>query len=125
MLINLTNHPSSTWSEKQLAAAHEQYGEIKDIPFPVIDPTLGKKEVFDLAADYSIKISDIHVDLSEAEKKRFAVHIQGEHTFVFQLVNKLKKHQVICLASTTRRIKKDLGNGQSRQQFEFVQFREY
>lgn len=125
MLINLTNHPSESWSEKQRAAAHEQYGEIKDIPFPDIDPTIGKKEVFDIAADYFIKISHIYGDLPEAEKERFAVHVQGEHTFVYNLIEHLGILNFTCIASTSRRIKKDLGNGQSRQHFEFVRFREY
>ena len=125
MLINLTNHPSASWSEKQLAAAHEQYGEIKDIPFPDIDPTLGKQEVFDMAADYFLKISHIHADLPEAEKENFAIHVQGEHTFVHNLIEHVEILNFTCVASTTRRIKKDLGNGQSHQQFEFVRFREY
>ena len=125
MLINLTNHPSASWSEKQLAAAHEQYGEIKDIPFPYIDPTLGKKEVFDMAADYFIKISHIYGGLSETEKENFAIHVQGEHTFVHNLIEHVEILNFTCVASTTRRVKKDLGNGHSRQLFEFVRFREY
>ena len=38
MFINLTNHPSATWSEEQLKAAR-QYGEIVDLHFPIIEPT--------------------------------------------------------------------------------------
>lgn len=125
MLINLTNHPSTSWSEQQRVAALEKYGEIKDIPFPDIDPVLGKKEVVDLAAGYFLKISKIYSELPQEEKKRFAIHVQGEHTFVHHLLKQAEKLNLTCIASTTRRIKKDLGNGQSLQQFEFVRFREY
>ena len=44
MFINHTNHPSQYWSDEQLTAAH-QYGEVVDIPFPLIDPTLSSNEI--------------------------------------------------------------------------------
>ena len=44
MFINHTNHPSQYWSDEQLAAAH-QYGEVVDIPFPLIDPALHSDEI--------------------------------------------------------------------------------
>ena len=33
VFVNFTNHPSETWEEKQIEAAH-QYGKIVDLPFP-------------------------------------------------------------------------------------------
>ena len=41
MFINLTNHSSTNWSKKQRKAA-EVYGQIIDMPFPVIQPTFPK-----------------------------------------------------------------------------------
>ncbi|MDZ7879495.1 MAG: hypothetical protein U5L45_17595 [Saprospiraceae bacterium] len=33
MLLNLSNHPSVSWTKQQFDAAVEQYGSIKDVPF--------------------------------------------------------------------------------------------
>ena len=36
-MINFTNHPYDMWDEKQKKAA-SIYGDIKEIPFPPVDP---------------------------------------------------------------------------------------
>ncbi len=36
MLINLSNHPLSNWSEKQRQAAEQQFGQIVNLPFPTV-----------------------------------------------------------------------------------------
>ena len=38
MFINLTNHPSSEWSEEQLNAARQYSDHIMDLKFPNIEP---------------------------------------------------------------------------------------
>ena len=55
ILINLSNHPSHLWSNVQLDTAKD-IGEIRDIPFPMVDEDADKKVVFDLAEQN--KISD-------------------------------------------------------------------
>ena len=62
MLINLTNHPSVRWSDKQKAAA-KVYGEIVDMPFPVIDEAGDEKYIATLADEYLNKI----VNLSDTQ----------------------------------------------------------
>ncbi len=42
--INLSNHPSATWSEEQLSAA-SKYGKIIDINFPNITPEMSDIEI--------------------------------------------------------------------------------
>ena len=42
--INLSNHPSDKWDEKQMEAA-KQYGEVMDIPFPSIPAQADENEV--------------------------------------------------------------------------------
>ena len=39
IFINCSNHPSRYWSREQIEAA-EQYGEVVDIRFPIVDPEM-------------------------------------------------------------------------------------
>jgi len=127
MLINLSNHPSTKWDEKQKQSAIEEYGWIEDIPFPAIDPAAAKDEVAELAQKYlreclkKFELANIPV-AQQAHNE--AVHIQGEFTFVYHLVNLLKKEDIKCVASTTERIVEENDN-KKIVSFKFVQFREY
>ena len=57
MLINLSNHPSSNWGEKQKQSAIAQYNEIVDIPFPQIAPAATIEDVLELAEEYAELLS--------------------------------------------------------------------
>ena len=84
MLINISNHASSKWNEKQLAAASE-YGEIKDIPFPAIDP-FGSSEYMDnLGQEYYNRILEFADPV---------VMLQGEFVFTFRLANWQKRREL-------------------------------
>lgn len=115
MLLNLTNHPSSQWSEKQYNHALELYKEVIDLPFPQILPSLGSSAFDFLVNEYEQKIRQINP---------LAVHIMGEMTFSFSLVQRLKAIGILCIASTTERITEQIGNTKTSR-FEFVQFRSY
>lgn len=117
MFINITNHPSSLWEEVQLNEA-KKYGEIIDIPFPVIDPKLNISEIKNLAKEYVDKI--VHLDA-----KTKVVHIMGEMTFTFCVVNMLQKLGIQCVASTTRRDTIIAEDGSKISKFHFEQFRPY
>ena len=120
MLINLTNHPSSRWDKAQLQAAAE-YGECVDIPFPAIDPE-GDEEYIDRLTDvYLQKIMEI----AKSEQSEITVHLMGEMTFTFSLIEKLQNEGITCISSTSVRQSKDLGNGQKEITFNFVRFRKY
>lgn len=116
MLLNLSNHPSSAWPEKQLNIAKQQYGPIQDMPFPQIDPEASESAIQELAAEYLDKILSI---------KPKAVHLMGELTFSFELVHLLKNHGITVLASTTHRSTQDQPDGTKVSKFEFVRFRAY
>jgi hypothetical protein len=116
MLLNLTNHPSISWPANQKQTALNQYGEIVDLSFPQIDPRLTSDQVERLVEEYIIKIRKIDPS---------AVHIMGEMTFTFRLVNKLKEIGIPCIASTTERKVTEDDNGNKTSQFKFVQFRSY
>ncbi len=117
MLINLTNHPSVSWSVEQLSAA-KAYGEIKDISFPSIDPSGDEDYINLLSEEYLQLILQMNV------KKNCTVHIMGEMTFSFSLIEKLKMHQIPCISSTTKRMVDEKENSKEVF-FEFRRFRNY
>ncbi|MFK7949468.1 MAG: CRISPR-associated protein [Saprospiraceae bacterium] len=122
MLLNLSNHPSTKWGEKQKNTATEKYGNIQDVPFPHVQPTATSDDIKKLAADYVKQIRN----LAKVEKnKPFAVHIMGEMTLVFRIIKLLKRSKITCVASTTFRDTIDNPDGSKTFKFEFIQFREY
>ena len=75
-----------------------------------------------MANDYFEKIKKFsqHNNFSD-----ITVHLMGEMTFVYALLQKLKEVGIRAIASTTQRQTKDFGNGQKESLFKFVQFRSY
>lgn len=114
-LINISNHPSAKWSPAQRDAAIEQYGNIYDIPFPDIDPDMDAAQMQAFVQEYFETIQSLSPT---------AVHLMGEMTFTFALVQKLKAAGIPCVASTSHR-KVEERDGKKIVQFEFVQFRPY
>ena len=117
MFINLTNHPSEKWSEEQLEAAN-CYGKIVDLSFPIIEPTFSKTDIMFLVKESTDVIKGIKDDDT-------VVHVMGEMTFTYNLVNALKELGITCLASTTERNTIMTADGKKISEFKFVQFREY
>ena len=119
MLINLSNHPSSLWSKQQLAAA-EQYGEVVDIPFPLISPYASEEEIETLVEDYRQRV---------LAYEKPVVMLQGEFVFTYRLVKQLKKDGILVLASSTDRktVENQETDGSTTKTsvFEFVGFRAY
>ena len=118
MFINLSNHPFTTWSSSQLSAARE-YGELQEIAFPNIDPELSKAAVQKEAA------ACVTMILATYPTENLTVHIMGEMTFCYHVVEQLKKAGIRCVASTTERIVEETEDHRKLVQFSFVQFREY
>lgn len=118
VFLNLSNHPSASWSAEQTAAA-QALGRIADMPFPQIPPAAGEDEVEALA--------DTVLDgiLSQYAAPTLTVHLMGEMTFTYALVARLKAHGVRCVASCTERVADDLGQGNKMSRFQFVRFRDY
>lgn len=118
MFINLTNHPSSQWDERQTKAAR-QFGEIEDMAFPQVNPNDSREDIAAIAEETAKII---------VEKSHYCdvtVHVMGEMTFVYNLVSRLKSMGIRCVASTTERIVKDNDDGTKTSEFSFVGFREY
>ena len=61
MFVNFTNHPSGSWGAAQRRAA-QVYGEILDLPFPDVPPTLSAAEVAARAAmEHGLKTVEVFV----------------------------------------------------------------
>ena len=118
MLINLSNHPSTRWSEEQRQKAIDQYGSIQDMAFPQIKPEASSDEVRQLAEKYYLQIR------KAAAEQSVNVHLMGEMTFTYTLVNQLREAGIPCIASTTHRTVEEK-DGKKIVQFKFIQFRSY
>lgn len=118
VLINLSNHPLSKWSKEQRAAAQE-YGEIMDLPFPPVKPEAEVTDIKAIVDEYTQKVIDL------AHGKSATVHIMGEMTLTFALVNKLQSIGIKCIASTTARIAEEDEDHTKHVKFDFCKFREY
>lgn len=125
MLINLSNHPSEKWSSVQKTDAINQFSEIADITFPHIDPEADENYIVELAKSYRDECINLFKEKSVNKYKDNGIHIMGEFTFTYALVNLLLNEGIKCLASTTKRIIKELDTNKSEVTFEFVRFREY
>ncbi len=116
--INYSNHPSIAWSEEQREAALK-FGQIADIPFRSVDPDADSSLIAKAVDEEMAKI------LAEAKGKNPVVHVMGEMTFTYALVNRLKNAGIRCVASTTKRVVVDNGDGSRTSMFNFVRFRDY
>lgn len=115
LLLNLSNHPVASWQEKQLEEVKKMFCEVMDMPFPSIPPEMSEEDVEKMVDDYFQKIIELNP---------VAVHVMGEMTFTFRLVQKLKEAGIICLASTTERIVEE-SEGKKTVEFRFQGFRKY
>lgn len=129
MLINLSNHPLSFWSEIQRKSAERLYGSIVDVPFPDISPAVSLDEIQKKAAKLvAICQERIANELSSGAQMKThhdAVHVMGEFTFVFSFVSRCKELGMMCVASTTDRVVTTNPDGSKTTYFNFAQFRPY
>lgn len=120
MLINFSNHPARMWQKKQYEEAISSFGEIVDLPFPVVNPAFDEEYIRTLAGDYLKKIEEIKPD---------AVMLSGEYTFTFMMANELLKRGITALAPTAERVAKETkqedGTIRKTIDFDFVRFRKY
>ncbi len=122
MLINLSNHPSHQWQPAQKDLALEKYGSIIDILFPQLDPMAEMNEILLSAKQHAARCTRL---LSETNKAIHAIHIMGEHTFVYAFVRIMQQNNITCIASTTHRLASIDENGNKISRFEFCRFRMY
>lgn len=127
MFYNISNHPSSKWTEGQLEAARKLGGEIVDIPFPAIEPEMTDREICSLADELVRKVQK----QAAAHEGPSCAMIQGHYIMTVILVGNLTHGQVAmkCYAAETRRVaeevKQEDGTIAILHKFEFAGFREY
>ena len=119
LFINLSNHPSSTWDDRQRAAALELGGEIVDIPFPQVCPGATTVDINTLARQTIGEIDAL------AQDKTVIVHVMGEMGLTYRLVRLLGGRGIRCVCSTSYRHVKDEAGGRRIMEFHFEQFRDY
>ena len=121
MLINLSNHPSISWSDAQREAAERDFGEVRDLEFPHVDPSIDSGSVAELARQYL----EHTLSILEPPHPIHAVHVMGEMTFTHAFVSLAHACGVRCVASTSRRDVIQLNNSEKRVRFTFERFRDY
>ena len=119
LFINLTNHPSSTWDDRQRAAALELGGEIVDIPFPQVSPGATVEDIDSMARQMRGEIDTL------AQDKTVIVHVMGEMGLTYRLVRLLSGRGIRCVCSTSYRHVRDEADGKRIVEFHFEQFRDY
>lgn len=116
--LNLSNHPSSTWKEAQLAAART-IGDIVDLPFPDVPADATTEDIAAMVREMVSKVQ------RETGSRPCTVHVMGEMTFTFALVKALTDLGYRCVASTSQRMVEMLEDGTKNVRFEFCDFRDY
>ena len=118
IFLNITNHPVSGWSDKQLSEALK-YGSIEELPFPQVSPEANEAEIELLAGKCISLITE------KINGKKATVHIMGEMTLTYALVKRLQAAGIKCVASTTERCVKEYDDDTKESVFKFARFREY
>lgn len=118
MLINLSNHPSPRWSETQKRAA-SVYGDIVDLPFPVVDAQGDEEYISMIADEYVRKVEE------KSNGCTLFVHLMGEMSLTFALIKRLHEKGISCVASTSERKVVEYEPGRKEVIFQFVRFRQY
>jgi len=120
MIINLSNHTSSKWSEKQIKTANKLFGDIIDMPFPAVGAEASTDEIQAMADEAALRITEMHPD---------AVMCQGEFTLTYAVVSRLKQNGIKVVSACSERSAKETllpdGRSEKKAVFDFVQFREY
>jgi hypothetical protein len=94
LFLNLSNHPSSSWSAEQRGASLALAGAVLDHPFPNVPPEADEAEVAALAAECLKALPAGEVT---------AAMVAGEPTLCVHLVAGLQARGVVCYAATTER----------------------
>ncbi len=85
ILINLSNHPSSKWSEEQKAG----WDEIVDIEFPNISADYDEIQVSKIVDKYLDRLVQLIPEI-KAKGSDFNLMLQGEYTFCYMMFDILK-----------------------------------
>lgn len=131
--LNISNHPSSKWDDKQKNSALEIAEEIIDLPFPNINPEWDTVRYSHLSGLKDLinpfKRRDTANSLGNFvyyyNSSNTVVMIQGEMCYTHYLVNALQKEGYTVVCATTERNTVENADGTKTVKFEFCRFRNY
>ncbi len=114
VFANISNHPSSEWSEEQRRVALAYADRIEDVPFPAVPPTVSQRKFDKLLKEtlHQVPLATTHA------------MVQGEFTLTFALVKSLQHKKIACYAATGDRDTETSGNAKLSR-FDFAGFREF
>ena len=126
LLINLSNHSSTNWSDEQKFGFH-----IIDLPFPNIDPNADVSDVKKTVKEYEERIWGAirEVEDSNSHPEHYVkVHImlQGEYTFCYLLLDTIRHTEWLMAIPTTERVVEEKvvdGKVMKTSVFKFVRWR--
>ena len=120
MMLNCTNHPFAQWSEAQKCAAAAAYGAVKDLPFPVVSPAWGTRQLAQTADALCAQMTAMEPD---------AVLCQGEMGLTCAVAYRLWKKGIPVVHACSERIACERRDGEGRtvktSVFAFCAFRAY
>jgi len=126
--INISNHPSNRWNEKQKEAAESMNFKKKrfilDIPFPNVNPTSDNIDIGILAQEVFEIITERTCLSFEETIQNCIFLVQGEFSLTFRIVTHILKKGGTCVTAASERKVIEEGNKKTSI-FEFVKFREY
>ncbi|MBP5330840.1 MAG: hypothetical protein J6Y89_03200 [Lachnospiraceae bacterium] len=121
IFVNLSNHPSQKWDTDQREAA-QKYGDIVDLPFPVVPPDHDENDISKLAEECISRIMSLEGNI-------VCAMVQGEFTLTFAIVKRLIQQgiEVVSACSERNTIERTDENGEiiRETRFKFVRFRRY
>lgn len=115
--INFSNLHTNKWQPDMLEKAMELSpdGQVVNMAFPMVDPTVSSDDV--------AQIADIQVE-KIMEKDPEYVFCQGDFSLCFKIVELLKSRGIKAVTSCNRRVISNQ-DGKTISGFQFVQFREF
>ena len=131
--LNISNHPSDKWGDKQRNSALEMAEEIIDLPFPNINPEWDTVKYSHISSLDDL-IKPFKKRDSEKSLKDFPLYhnnqntvvmVMGEMCYTHYLVNLLQKEGYTVIGSTTERNTVQNADGTKTVKFEFCKFRNY
>jgi hypothetical protein len=115
-LINISNHPSSSWSAEQKAG----WDEIVDVPFPAVPPEWDTHQVVNLAVELAEKVGELATDLPEGEIPN--VMVVGDFSLSAVLYQSMAGVWRFWFP-TSERLVEETGDGRKVITFRFVRWR--
>lgn len=125
LFVNISNHPSSSWSDGQRGAAlnNANFDQLLvDIPFPNVPPEASSYDIYIMAKDLKGKVWCL-ADNHGVDKLNVTCMVQGEATLCWYLTLLLNDWGVEVVVATTERIVTENNDGTKTSQFRFVRFR--